>query len=89
MPDWLYLLDYTSNLELCWSTLKAYQLFALIQQRPRLFQAFGFRIDADQRFCAGKADEQPGLIAEEEAKTFGGIYFGHLRAGYGAWGTGA
>ena len=56
---------------------KAYELLAFIQQFPCPFHAFSFGIDANQRFCAGEADEQPGLVSKEEAKTICGIYFGH------------
>ena len=58
--------------------LEAYKLLTLIQQLTRPFQAFSFGIDADQRLRAGKADEQPGLVAKEEAKTICGIYLGHF-----------
>jgi hypothetical protein len=57
--------------------LEAYKLLALVQQLPRPFHGFGFGIDADKRLCAGKADEQPGLVAKEEAKPIDRIRLGH------------
>ena len=69
--------------------LEANELLSLIQQLTRPYQGFSFSVDADQRFCAGKADEEPGLVAKKVAKTICGIYFGHSGTSYGGRGAGA
>jgi hypothetical protein len=57
---------------------EAYELLTLIQQLTYPFQAFSFSIDTDQWFRAGKADEQPGLVGKEEAKTVCSICSQHF-----------
>ncbi len=57
--------------------LRAYKLLAFVEQLSCPLQALSLGIDADQRLCAGKADEQPGIMAKEEAKPIDGIRFGY------------
>jgi hypothetical protein len=68
--------------------LNAYNPFAFIQKTSYPFRAFSFGIDADEWLCAGKADKQPGLIGEQEAKAVGGIQLGYSSTSYTTYGTG-